>query len=85
MSEEKKTVKGEKVKFESFLGDKRLMKEIEEKAKTGKKEDVIESLNLFEKNWEILPNGPARDFIYSMRENEDYEIREKRRKFMIIH
>jgi len=53
------------------------MKEIEEKAKTGKKEDVIESLNLFEKNWEILPNGPARDFIYSMRENEDYEIKGK--------
>lgn len=77
MSEEKKTVKGEKVKFESFLGDKRLMKEIEEKAKTGKKEDIIESLNLFEKNWEILPNGPARDFIYSMRENEDNEIKGK--------
>ena len=77
MSEEKKTVKGEKIKVESLYGDERLMKEIEEKAKIEKKEDVIESLNLFEKNWKILPNGPARDFIYSMRENEDNEIKEK--------
>lgn len=77
MPEEKKTVKGEKVKVESLYGNERLMKEIEEKAKTGKKEDGIESLNLFGKNWRILPNGPARDFIYSMRENEDNEIKEK--------
>lgn len=77
MPEEKKTVEGEKVKVESLYGDERLMKEIEEKAKTGKKEDIIESLNLFEKNWRILPNGPARDFIYNMRENEDDEIKGK--------
>ena len=77
MSEEKKTVKGEKVKVESLYGNERLMKEIEEIAKSGKKEDVIESLNLFEKNWRILPVGPARDFIYSMRENGDNEIKEK--------
>ena len=77
MPEEKKTAEGEKVKFESFLGDKRLMKEIEEKAKSGKKEDIIKSLNLFEKKWKILPNGPARDFIYRMRENEDNEIKGK--------
>ena len=77
MSEEKKTVKGEKVEFELLCGDEGLMKEIEEKAKSGKKEDVIESLNLFEKNWNVLPNGPARDFIYSMRENENNEIKSK--------
>ena len=77
MSEEKKTVKGEKIKVESLYGDERLMKEIEEKAKIEKKEDIIESLNLFEKNWRILPNGPARDFIYSMKENKDNEIKEK--------
>ena len=51
------------------------MKEIEEKSKSGKKDDVIESLSLFEKNWKALPNGHARDFIYSMRENEDDEIK----------
>ena len=77
MPEEKKTVEAEKVKFESFLDDKRLMKEIEEIAKSEKKEDIIESLNLFEKKWKILPTGPARDFIYSMRENEDNEIKGK--------
>lgn len=77
MPEEKKTAEGERVKSDPWVGDERLMDEIEEKAKTGKKEDVIESLNLFEKNWEILPVGPARDFIYSMREYEDNEIKEK--------
>jgi len=75
MSEEKKTVEGERVKVELWYGDNGLMKEIEEKSKSGKKDDVIESLNLFEKNWKALPNGPARDFIYSMRENEDDEIK----------
>jgi len=77
MPEEKKTAKGEKIEVESLYGNERLMNEIEGKAKTGKKEDIIESLNLFEKNWRILPNGPARDFIYGMREYEDSEIKEK--------
>lgn len=58
-----------------WCGDEGLMKEIGEKSKSGKKDDVIESLSLFEKNWEALPNGPARDFIYSMRENGDDEIK----------
>jgi hypothetical protein len=75
--EEKKTAGGVKVNSNPRYGDERLMDEIEEKAKTGKKEDVIESLNLFEKKWKILPVGPARDFIYSMREYEDNEIKEK--------
>ena len=75
--EEKKTAEGVKVNSNPRYGDERLMEEIEEKAKTGKKEDVIESLNLFEKKWKILPVGPARDFIYSMREYEDNEIKEK--------
>lgn len=75
--EEKKTAEGVKVNSNPRSGDERLMDEIEEKAKTGKKEDVIESLNLFEKKWKILPVGPARDFIYSMREYEDNEIKEK--------
>lgn len=75
--EEKKTAEGVKVNSNPRYGDERLMDEIEEKAKTGKKEDVIESLNLFEKKWKILPVGPARDFIYSMREYEDNEIKEK--------
>ncbi|NOR78134.1 MAG: hypothetical protein GQ523_06885 [Methanophagales archaeon] len=77
MLEEKKTAEGVKVNSNPRYGDERLMDEIEEKAKTGKKEDVIESLNLFEKKWKILPVGPARDFIYSMREYEDNEIKEK--------
>ena len=75
MSEQKKTVGSEKVEFESLYGNERLMKEIEEKVKSGKKEDVIESLILFEKNWKALPNGHARDFIYNMRESEDNEIK----------
>ena len=75
MSEQKKTVGSEKVEFESLYGNERLMKEIEEKVKSGKKEDAIESLILFEKNWKALPNGPARDFIYNMRESEDNEIK----------
>lgn len=75
--EEKKTAEGVKVNSNPRYGNERLMDEIEEKAKTGKKEDVIESLNLFEKKWKILPVGPARDFIYSMREYEDNEIKEK--------
>nr|QNO47044.1 hypothetical protein NBCJMJBN_00005 [Methanosarcinales archaeon ANME-2c ERB4] len=75
MSEQKKTVGSEKVEFGSLYGNERLMKEIEEKVKSGKKEDAIESLILFEKNWKALPNGPARDFIYNMRENEDNKIK----------
>ena len=75
MSEQKKAIGSEKLEFESLYGNERLMKEIEEKVKSGKKEDVIESLILFKNNWKALPNGHARDFIHNMRENEDNEIK----------
>ena len=76
MSKEE-TTKVEEVNFESSHGDKKLMVEIEEKTKSGKREDIHEAFKLFEKSWKKLPNGPAHDFINSMRKNEDSEIKEK--------
>ena len=70
-------VEVEEVNLKSLFGDGKIMNEIEEKAKSKKKEDILEALGLFEKNWEKLPNKAARDFIYNMRENEDNGIKEK--------
>lgn len=63
-----------------IIGDQKhqkLMSEIEEKANSENKEDIIESLDLFEIKWQSLPYRPARDFINKMRESEDPQIREK--------
>lgn len=63
-----------------IIGDqkhKKLMSEIEEKANSENKEDIIESLDLFEAKWQNLPYRPALDFINRMTESEDPQIREK--------
>ena len=70
-------VEVEEVNLKSLFGDGKIMNEIEEKAKSKKKEDILEALELFEKNWGELPHKAARDFIYNMRENEDNGIKEK--------
>lgn len=57
--------------------DLKLMSEIEEKVKSGDKTDIIESLNLFEANWNKLPYRRAREFIQSLKENKDIEIKTK--------
>jgi len=80
MPDTKNTVKEEKEaepNNEPLPDDKSLMTEIEEKTRTGKKEDVIDSLIAFERNWRVLPEGPARDFIYRLLENDDTEIKRK--------
>ena len=59
----KESVEVEEVNIESLRGDKKIMAEIEEKAKSEKKEDILEALELFEKNWGELPYKAARDFI----------------------
>jgi len=60
-----------------LICDQKLMSEIEEKANSENKEDIIESLDLFETKWQKLPYRPARDFINKMKESEDPQIREK--------
>ncbi len=45
-------VEVEEVNLESLFGDGKIMAEIEEKAKSKKKEDILEALGLFEKNWD---------------------------------
>jgi hypothetical protein len=47
------------------------------KATSGNKKDILESLDLFENNWNDLPSGSARAFIYNMMENADNEIKQK--------
>lgn len=71
---------GEMTDSQLIICDKKLMSEIEEKANRENKEDIIESLDLFETKWQNLPYRPARDFINKMRESEDPQIREKAEK-----
>lgn len=73
---EKKTYEAETLDSE-FFGDQKLMAKIEENVSGGIKDKIIESLDLFERNWQNLPSGPASDFIQDIMESEDTEIKEK--------
>lgn len=55
----------------------KLMEKINKLAETGKKEDVLESLDIFEKKWKELPGTSADEYLKRMLHHADKDIVEK--------